>query len=204
MMIIKIGRASTLAAVFLVSAPAFVTAAAALLAAPAGAAELRGAGLQSIEDRLQIEQVWSRYVQALDTADADAYGALFTEDAYLEVDGTVYKGQEKIRGLIKDIRTKLDIDSLPADGHGRKFGPIRHIPSGFILDLKGEKATSQSYWTEIITEGKNAAGVGKPPSVLKMGRYEDEFVKQNGKWLFSKRIITGDLSMPKPAAFVQP
>jgi hypothetical protein len=36
-----------------------------------------------------------------------------------------------------------------------------------------------------------------------MGRYDDELVKQNRKWLFSKRIITGDLSMAKPAAFIR-
>jgi ketosteroid isomerase-like protein len=159
--------------------------------------------LQVIEDRQQIEQVWSRYAQALDTADAAAYSSLFTNDAYLEVDGQVYKGKEKIRDLIKDIRSKLEIDKLPSDEHGRKFGPIRHIVSGLIVDLRGNKATSESYWTEIITEGKQADGIGKPPSVLKMGRYDDEFVKQNGKWLFSRRVITGDLSMAKPAAFVQ-
>jgi hypothetical protein len=179
-----------------------IAAVAGMLTLIAGSAS--AADVQAIEDRQEIEQVWSRYVQALDTADADAYAALFTNDAYLEVDGAVFKGQQKIRGVIKDIRTKLEFDSLPSDKRGRKFGPIRHIASGFILDLHGDTATSESYWTEIISEGKNAQGVGKPPSVLKMGRYEDEFVKQNGKWLFSRRIITGDLSMPKPAAFAQP
>jgi hypothetical protein len=178
------------------AATAAATAALTLIASHASAANL-----QSVEDRLEIEQVWSRYVQALDTADDGAYSALFTKDAHLEVDGVAFDGQDKIRGLIKDIRSKLDVEKLPSDRSGRKFGPIRHVVSGFILDLHGNTATSESYWTEIITNGKNAQGVGNRPSVLKMGRYEDEFVKQHGKWLFSKRIITGDLSMDKPAGF---
>jgi len=162
-----------------------------LFAGRAGAADAQA-------DRAAIEQVWAKYAQALDTADPEFYGSLFTPDAYLEVDGKPYKGRQAIQGLIRDIRLKLAIDKVPPDSHGRRFGPIRHLLSNLIVDLQGDRATSESYWTEVITNGKNAAGVGNPPSVLKMGRYEDELVKQNGKWLFSKRIISGDLQMPHP------
>jgi uncharacterized protein (TIGR02246 family) len=157
-----------------------------------------GAGDSQVEDRLAIEQVWAKYAQALDTADPDLYASLFTPDAYLEVDGKPYKGREAIRAMIGEIRKKLAIDQVPADAHGRRFGPIRHILSNLIVDVKGDRATSESYWTEIITSGKNAQGVGNPPAVLKMGRYEDELVKRDGHWLYSRRIITGDLQMPRP------
>jgi ketosteroid isomerase-like protein len=150
------------------------------------------------EDRAAIEHVWAKYAQALDTADADLYASLFTPDAYVEVDGKPYKGSEAIKGLIDGIRQKLQIDKLPADAHGRRFGPIRHLLSNLVVDLQGDRATSESYWTEIISSGKNAQGIGNPPAVLKMGRYEDELVKKNGKWLFSRRIISGDLQMPRP------
>jgi uncharacterized protein (TIGR02246 family) len=156
------------------------------------------AGDTQLEDRLAIEQVWAKYAQALDTADPELYSSLFTADAYLEVDGKPYRGREAIRGLIRDIRKKLAIDQVPPDAHGRRFGPIRHILSNLVVDVKADRATSESYWTEIITSGKNAQGVGNPPSVLKMGRYEDELVKRNGQWLYSRRIITGDLQMPRP------
>lgn len=114
------------------------------------------------------------------------------------MDGKPYKGRAAIEGLIRDIRKKLKIDELPPDAHGRRFGPIRHLLSDLIVDVKGDHATSESYWTEIITNGKNAQGVGNPPSVLKMGRYEDELVKRKGQWLYSRRIITGDLQMSRP------
>ncbi len=156
------------------------------------------AGAADSEDRVAIEQLWAKYAQALDTADPEFYSSLFTPDAYLEVDGKPYKGRQAIQGVVRDIRQKLQVDKLPADSHGRRFGPIRHILSNLIVDLHGDRATSESYWTEIISNGKNAQGVGNPPSVLKMGRYEDELVKQNGKWLYSKRIISGDLQMPHP------
>jgi ketosteroid isomerase-like protein len=152
----------------------------------------------TLEDRLAIEQVWAKYAQALDTADPEAYASLFTPDAYLEVDGKPYKGREAIQGLIRDMRKRLGIEQLPADARGRRFGPIRHILSNLIVDVQGDRATSESYWTEIITSGKDNRGIGKPPSVLKMGRYEDELVKLNGKWLYSRRIITGDLQMSRP------
>jgi hypothetical protein len=152
----------------------------------------------SMEDRVAIEQLGAKYAQALDTADAELYASLFTPEAYIEVDGKPYKGHDAIVGLVRDIRQKLGIDKLPADAHGRRFGPIRHLLSNLSVDLKGDHATSESYWTEIITNGKNAQGVGNPPSVLKMGRYEDELIKKNGKWLYNRRIISGDLEMPRP------
>jgi ketosteroid isomerase-like protein len=164
-----------------------------LFACGAGAAESPVS-----EDRFAIQQLWAKYAQALDTADPELYASLFTPDAYLEVDGKPYKGREAIQGLIRDIRKKLDIDKVPADAHGRHFGPIRHLLSNLMIELKGDRATSESYWTEIISQGKNAQGVGNPPAVLKMGRYEDELVKRNGQWCYSKRIITGDLQMPRP------
>jgi ketosteroid isomerase-like protein len=167
----------------------------------ASLAVLAGSGraADSLQDRAAIEQLWAKYAQALDTADPVLYASLFTPDAYLEVDGKPYKGREAIEGLIRDIRHKLQIDTLPPDAHGRRFGPIRHLLSNLSVELHGEHASSESYWTEIITNGKNAQGVGNPPSVLKMGRYEDELVKKNGQWLFERRIITGDLQMPRPA-----
>jgi ketosteroid isomerase-like protein len=156
------------------------------------------AGLQALEDRLAIEQVWAKYAQALDTADPEAYASLFTPDAYVEVDGKPYQGREAIQAMIRNIRTRLGVDQAAPDSHGRRFGPIRHLLSNLVVEVNGDHATSESYWTEVITNGKNAQGIGNPPSVLKMGRYEDELVKRNGKWLFSRRIITGDLEMPRP------
>lgn len=158
----------------------------------------RARAADSMEDRVAIEELGAKYAQALDTADAELYAALFTPDAYIEVDGKPYKGHDAIMGLVRDIRQKLGIDKLPADAHGRRFGPIRHLWSNLSVDLKGDHATSESYWTEIITNGKNGQGVGNPPSVLKMGRYEDELVKKNGRWLYNKRIISGDLQMARP------
>jgi hypothetical protein len=155
-------------------------------------------GLQELQDRLQIEQIWAKYALALDSADPELYASLFTADAHVEVDGQPYEGRAAIQGLIRDIRKKLNIDALPADHRGRRFGPIRHIVSGLTVDLHGNKATSESYWTEIISNGKDSRGIGNPPAVLKMGRYEDELVKLNGQWLFSRRIIMGDLQMPHP------
>ena len=162
-----------------------------MMAGSAGAAD-------SMEDRVAIEQLWAKYAQALDTADAELYASLFTPDAYIEVDGTPYKGHDAIVAMVRNIRQKLGIDQVTKDSHGRPWGPIRHLLSNLSVDLKGDHATSESYWTEIITNGKNAQGVGNPPSVLKMGRYEDELVKKNGKWLYNRRIITGDLQMARP------
>ncbi len=178
------------------------SAAIAILALFAGSA--RAADVQNVEDQLQIQKVWAQYAYALDTMDPMAYASLFTTDALLDVNGVVYKGRDKISEMVEKYQKSGYMQGAPVDKHGRKFGPVRHVTTSLILDVKGNSATAQSYWMEVIANGKNSQGVGNPPSVLNMGRYEDELVKQNGKWLFSKRVIIGDMFQPKPATPAQP
>ena len=163
------------------------------------AASASAADLQNLEDQLQIQKVWAQYAYALDTMDPAAYSALFVADALLDVNGTTYKGRDKISAMVAGFQKSGYMQGAPVDKHGRKFGPVRHVTTSLILDVKGNTATAESYWMEVIANGKNSQGVGNPPSVLNMGRYEDELVKQNGKWLFNKRIIIGDMFQPKPA-----
>jgi hypothetical protein len=163
-----------------------------------GAASAFAADLQNLEDQLQIQQLWARYAYALDTLDPAAYSSVFAADALIVMDDASYQGRDKIRGLIEGYRKMGFLKDAPVDKHGRRFGPVRHVTTSLILEVKGNSATAESYWMEVISNGKNSQGVGNPPSVLNMGRYEDELVKRDGKWLLSKRTIIGDMFQPRP------
>jgi uncharacterized protein (TIGR02246 family) len=148
----------------------------------------------NIADRLQIEQVWTRYALALDTGDADALGVLFTDDALFDVAGKPFKGREAIKQFARGMRERFKLDTRPAvDERGRRFTPIRHVLSNLVLDVKGDTATADSYWTELLASGRDASGRGRPPTVLNAGRYHDTFVKQKGRWLIKERRVIGDL-----------
>jgi SnoaL-like domain len=162
--------------------------------------------LQTIDDRLQIEQLYARYVYALDTLDAVRYAACFTEDGYLEAGvAGKFKGRSEIRGLIRSYLARFGAGRNPPDSHGRRFSQLRHVVTGLKLDVGGSSARGEAYWQEILATAAKAGGTSSPAasfSLWNMGRYEDELVKRDGTWLFSRRIILADMVPPgaQPAA----
>ncbi len=168
----------------------------AVLPAVAGAADL-----QAIEDRLDIQDVVAgRYAIALDTADAEAYAGLFTEDAFLSVAGMPFKGRKAIKQLIVDIKKHHDeFDTRPPPAKGeRRWGPVRHVVTNPLITITCNTAHSDSYSTEIGSNGRDEKGHGNHQSIMNVCRYDDDLVKQNGKWLISKRMIVCDMFGKRP------
>jgi len=151
--------------------------------------------LQAIEDRLEIQDlVTGKYAKALDTADPDAYAALFTEDAFLSVAGKPYRGRKEIRQMMLEIRKYFaDFDTRPATYHGTRWVPMRHIVTNALVSIAGDRATSESYSTEIGSNGRDDAGHGNPQSLTNVCRYEDNLIKLSGHWLISRRLIVCDM-----------
>ncbi len=167
----------------------------AALPAPASAADTRSleSRVQAIEDRLEIQDlIGGRYGMALDTGDPDAYSGLFTEDAFLSVAGRQFKGRNEIKQMMEGLKKSRDqYDSRPAAK--LRWGPVRHVATNPIITITGNTAVSNSYSTEIGSNGRDEKGHGNPQSIMNVCRYEDDLVKQNGKWLISKRLITCDM-----------
>lgn len=158
------------------------------------------ADLQAIEDRLEIQDVvGARYAMALDTSDADAYAALFTDDAFLSVAGRPFKGRKLIAQMIRDNGKRIDaLEGRRASLSGRRWGPVRHVVTNFVINISGNTATSNSYSVEIGSNGRDAKQHGNPQSIMNVCRYEDNLVKQDGKWLISRRLITCDMFGKRP------
>lgn len=158
----------------------------------------------SIEDRMRIEQVWARYALALDTADTALLGSVFTEDALFDVAGTPFKGRKAIQDFVGGMRTMMKFDARPpTDKLGRRFSPIRHLISNLVVDLKGNTATADSNWVELMSTGRDATGHGKPPRIINAGRYRDVFVKVKGEWLIKERLVIADLFEAPPAVITE-
>lgn len=166
-----------------------------ILPLPAAADDLHGleVRVQAIEDRLAIQDVVAgRYAMALDTADPDAYAALFTKDAFLSVAGRPFHGREAIRKMMQQIKKGHDkYDTRPATMV--RWGPVRHVVTNPVIKITGNTATSDTYSTEIGSNGRDPKGWGRPQSIMNVCRYEDNLIKQDGKWLITKRLITCDM-----------
>jgi ketosteroid isomerase-like protein len=153
------------------------------------------ADLQALADRLEIQDVvGARYAMALDTSDAEAYAGLFTEDAFLSVAGRPFQGRKLITQMVADGKKHRDeLDPRLASLPGHHWGPVRHVVTNFVITINGNTATSNSYSTEIGSNGRDEKQHGNPQSIMNVCRYEDNLVKQNGKWLIAKRLITCDM-----------
>lgn len=135
------------------------------------------------EDRALIEDLQARYMFALDFNDAERYVMTFTEDGVLDIGDGEMRGRDSIRKILarmpepKETAEAKDAPKLrPATG--------RHNISNIVLKIDGDKATGRAYWFHY---GNN--NPQRTPGLDSYGHYEDEMVKVNGVWLFSKRKI---------------
>jgi len=157
-----------------------------LLAAGCGRApDPQVATFQNYLDRQAIETTLVRYSTGLDTFDPDIYASVFTEDAEFTMEGKVFKGRGEIRDIVagmKASRAERKADKDPANDPP----PImHHVMTNAVIDITGaDTALHHCYWMTV-------AGGPELNSfrVAAQGRYEDELVKRDGKWLIHRRKI---------------
>jgi SnoaL-like domain len=130
------------------------------------------------DDRAAIEDLQARYLFALDFHDPDLYVSTFTENGVLDYGSGDVKGRQ----AIKDVIARMPSPSPAAAG--LRAAAARHNISNIVIKVDGNKAMSRSYWFHYSNDNPQRRGVFDG-----FGHYEDELVKVNGKWLFTKRKI---------------
>lgn len=159
------------------------------LAAPAHAQkqalEDRPVTMETLLDRIQIEDVLTRYYYDLSVGKSHELADYFTADAVLDVDGTVATGHAQIAKLYE----RPEGASSPAATAQRRRGHM--LLTNPIINVEGDRATAHVIWTGVMNEG-----IGKPPSLYEQGREYSELRKVDGKWLISKRYISSDSGLP--------
>ena len=137
---------------------------------------------EDFADRFMIEELMYRYALAHDLTDPEAYAAVFAEDGELVAGGIVVaKGREALMAQAVDDRERYNPGAR--DGE-RSFMVMRHIITNPVITLNGDGTASGICYSQIVVQ---EPGVG--PQILSQGRYEDEYVKQDGEWFISRREI---------------
>jgi uncharacterized protein (TIGR02246 family) len=137
--------------------------------------------LGTYEDRIAVEDVMARYVWAVDSLDPEGYVAVFTEDAIIDSNGSISKGQEEIRRIVTSLIQRRDDNKAK----GLPTSNLYHVISNVRITFpKPAAAVHQSYWQTVRRDqdGRMIAAA--------MGRSEDRLVKRRGKWLIQSRKLT--------------
>ena len=155
------------------------------VAAPALTQEDTLVSMKTLLDRIQIEDILTRYYYDLSVGKSHELSDYFTEDAVLDVDGTVARGHKEIARLYQ----RPEGAAAPEATAQRRRGHM--LLTNPVITVDGDKATAHVIWTGVMNEG-----VGKAPSLYEQGREDSELRKVNGKWLISRRCISSDSGLP--------
>ncbi len=157
-----------------------------LLTLPATPALAQQVTMETLLDRIQIEDLLVRYYHELSQGKSHELSDYFTEDALLDVDGTIAKGRKEITRLYQ----RPEGAAAPAANAQRRRGHM--LLNNPVITVEGTRATAEVIWTGVMNEG-----VGKAPSLYEQGREYSELRKVGGKWLISKRCISSDSGPPQ-------
>lgn len=141
------------------------------------------------EDRALIEDLQARYMFALDFGDVDTYVSTFTEDGVLDIGTGEIRGHEAIRKIIAGMPGGNEEEAEgEAPAKAKDTGPYpatgRHNITNIAIRINGDTAEGRAYWFHYSNNNPE-----RKATLDSYGHYEDEMVKVNGNWLFSKRRI---------------
>jgi len=133
-------------------------------------------------DRIQIEDLLIMYYTALVDFDRTTMTTHFTEDAVLDINGKIMTGHQEIEHLYSQSEALLAANEMTGTYHMLMNNPR--------IQVNGDTATAHLLYTGLMCDDLRG-----PPRLVEMGREYDEFVKVDGEWLISKRVLSSDAGM---------
>ncbi|MEI9851323.1 MAG: nuclear transport factor 2 family protein [Sphingomonas sp.] len=143
-------------------------------------------GARSLEERIdaleserEIRELLIHYAMRLDARDHGGYARLFARDG-------------EWSGRMGQAKGPAAIEKMLEDG----FGPTPagfantnnfHLMTNMVVKVDGDRATAVSRLTYF------ERAPGNVPVAKLAGRYEDELVREDGRWLFRRRKVIGEI-----------
>ncbi len=130
-------------------------------------------------DRAEIENLAATYLIALDAGDVETYVSTFTPDGVLNWAYGSEHGQEAIR---KAIAAHAARKKVAPDATERVR--LVHAILNHRITVNGASATAAAQWIGYTNDTPD-----RSCKLLEFGHYEDQLVKQHGRWLYKERNI---------------
>src|SRR5580700_3490557 len=121
-----------------------------------------------LEARAEIAELLARYAFAIDDHDFDALGELFAPDARFGSPGSTHVGREAIVANYRAL--------------GELYPITLHEARGFVLEFLDDDHARG----EVLGFSEQASGAN---TVVTSFRYDDEYVRLDGRWRFASRQV---------------
>lgn len=132
-----------------------------------------------LEDLEEIRQLAISYKLALDGKDTAAYAALFAETGVLWcTPELVAQGPAAIKQLVDDMGGNLLTETVGTDFHAI---------ANHRIELDGDRARGSLTWLYFTIDDDGG------PRLTKIGHYDDQYVRADGRWLFERREAPTDI-----------
>jgi uncharacterized protein (TIGR02246 family) len=135
--------------------------------------------VQVLEDREEIRALILTYGQAHHHRDYRTFASLFAANGEWIGGLGSAKGPDAIFSLMDK---SIGHDPLPA-GSG-----TFHVMTNDQIVIDGDRASSTTKWIYITAADDNS------PKLTYLGHYDDELIRENGRWRFLRRQSVSDIS----------
>lgn len=146
--------------------------------------------LKVLLDRVAIEDMMVDYYAQIGT-DKHDFSRFFTTDGRLEVNGLIAAGRTEIKALYDRVGGAID-ETVSTGDNKVPPGVFNMVMSNLKVTVQGDTAIATMLWYSIVSPTLIA-----PPSVTEHGHDRTELVRENGRWLIKRRVVTSDGGMPE-------
>ena len=142
--------------------------------------------IEALEAREAIRALWAEYGRTLDARDFASFARLWARNAEFGSGPGAAKGPAAIAATLEKA-----IGSNYPDSKGKNF----HLYFNESIDVHGDRATAISKGGYVMATADNSKA-----DFLLLAEYRDELIKEDGQWKFLKRVIVGQIPVPRAPA----
>jgi hypothetical protein len=147
--------------------------------------------LTEMVERAAIENLFNDYYSEFGPNSQHNFMSYFAPNGRLEVNGIVANGVDEIKALYVQAGVGGEKKAPKTEGAVPK-GVSEMMFTNLRIQIQGEKAVATLLWHSVESDLLTSA-----PKVTEYGRERTELVKQDGRWLISKRVILSEGGMPE-------
>lgn len=162
-----------------------------LIAACSDAPTATSPELTTLVERAAIEELFNNYYSQFALDDKHDFMSFFAKDGSLEVNGLVASGYDEIKAMYAQAGSGGAEKPPQAEGTVPE-GKSEMMYSNLKIDLQGDKAVVTLLWHSVKSDLLTSA-----PKVTEYGTERTELIKQDGRWLITRRVILSEGGMPE-------